>query len=172
MLEGTLRHERVDTPGEGTGEQGQHVERRLYVYSERLRIAGFCDLVEETAASLVPVETKRGKLGKWLNDHVQLCAQALCLEERTGRTIDEGMIFYWRSRRRMRVPITPELRAHTEATVQRAFDLLEAGVLPGPTEVKARCHDCSLEPICLPHEMQILQGSAKVRRRAPQEQDA
>ena len=171
VLEGTLRHERVDTPGVGTGEQGQHVERRLYVYSERLRIAGFCDLVEEANGRLVPVETKRGKLGKWLNDHVQLCAQALCLEERTGRTIDEGMIFYWRSRRRMRVPITPELRADTEATVQRAFDLLEAGVLPGPTEVKARCHDCSLEPICLPHEMQILQGGAKIRRRSPKEQE-
>ena len=163
VLEGTIRHERVDTPGEGTGEQGQHVERRLYVYSDRLRLAGFCDLVEEANGHLVPVETKRGKLGKWLNDHVQLCAQALCLEERTGRSVEEGMIFYWRSRHRLRVTITPELRAHTEATVQRAFDLLAAGILPGPTTIRARCHDCSLEPICLPQEVQILRGNVKVR---------
>ncbi len=158
VLEGTLRHERVDTPGEGTGEQGQHVQRRLYVYSERLRIAGFCDLVEEAVGHLIPVETKRGKLGKWLNDHVQLCAQALCLEERTGRPVAEGMIFYWGSRRRIKVAITPELRTYTEAAVQRAFDLLAAGVLPPPTDIKARCHDCSLEPICLPREVAMLGG--------------
>lgn len=157
VLEGTLRHERVDTPGEGTGEQGQHVQRRLYVYSDRLRIAGMCDLVEELNGQLMPVETKRGKLGKWLNDHVQLCAQVLCLEERTDRIIDQGIIFYWRSRRRIRVPITPELRAYTEAAVQRAFDLLAAGELPPPTEIRARCRDCSLEPICLPAEVAVLQ---------------
>lgn len=157
VLEGALRHERVDTPGAGTGEQGQHVQRRLYVYSERLRIAGFCDLVEESGGRLTPVETKRGKLGKWLNDHVQLCAQALCLEERTGQPVTEGMIFYWRSRRRARVAITPELRAYTEATIQRAFDLLAAGQLPPPTPVRARCHDCSLEPICLPREVEMLE---------------
>lgn len=161
VLEGTLRHERVDMPGEGTGEQGQHVQRRLYVYSDRLRIAGFCDLVEETGGELTPVETKRGKLGKWLNDHVQLCAQALCLEERTGRPVAEGMIFYWRSRRRTRVAITPELRDYTEAVVQRAFDLLAAAVLPARTASTARCRDCSLEPICLPREMAMLSGAGQ-----------
>jgi len=158
VLEGTLRHERVDTPGEGTGEQGQHVQRRLYVYSHRLRLAGFCDLVEEMDGQLMPVETKRGKLGKWLNDHVQLCAQALCLEERTGLPVHEGVIFYWGSRRRVRVPIDAALRSHTETTIQRAFDLLAAGALPPPTTVRARCRDCSLEPICLPAETAMLAG--------------
>ncbi len=158
VLEGTLRHQRVDRPGYETGDEGQRVMRRLYVYSERLRIAGFCDLVEERDGQLIPVETKRGKLGKWLNDHIQLCAQALCLEERSGRPVTEGVIFYWRSRRRLRVPITAELRGQTEATVQRAFDLLAAGQLPPPTSQRARCRDCSLEPICLPRETGQLQS--------------
>lgn len=165
VLEGTLRHQRVDRPGHETGAGGEQIQRRLYVYSQRLRIAGFCDVVEERDGRLVPVETKRGKLGKWLNDHVQLCAQALCLEERTGRPIEEGIIFYWRSRRRLSIPLTAELRAYTEAAVARAFDLLSAGTLPPPTDIKARCRDCSIEPICLPEETRALSHAVQTLSR-------
>jgi CRISPR-associated exonuclease Cas4 len=174
--EGRIMHERVhEQDRESRGEV--RIEFGLPLRSLKLGLVGRADVVEfhrleKNQWQPFPVEYKRGKPKVDHCDLIQLCAQALCLEERTGHTIDEGMIFYWRSRRRMRVLITPELRAHTEATVQRAFDLLEAGVLPPPTDVKARCHDCSLEPICLPHEVQILRGSAKVRRRSPQEQDA
>lgn len=155
VLEGTLQHERVHTAGQET-EGEQRIWRRVYVYSERLQLAGFVDLVEETGGQLVPVEYKRGKMGRWLNDHVQLCAQALCLEERTGRPVPEGEIFYFGSRRRMRVPLNAELRARTEASVAEAFALLAAGRLPPPTERMAKCHDCSLEPLCLPREVRAL----------------
>lgn len=155
VLEGTLQHERAHTPGrEAEGERVTY--RRVYVYSRRLRLTGFADLVEEEGGELVPVEYKRGKMGRWLNDHVQLCAQALCLEERTGRPVAEGEIFYFRSRRRVRVPFTPELRARTEETVARAFALLEEGQMPPPAEPLAKCNDCSLEPVCLPREVQAL----------------
>jgi CRISPR-associated exonuclease Cas4 len=158
VLEGTLQHERAHTPGRETdGEQVR--QRRVYVYSERLRLTGYADLVEEVDGQLAPVEYKRGKMGKWLNDHVQLCAQALCLEERTGRPVAEGEIFYFGSRRRERVAITAELRARTEASVARAFALLEAGRMPPPVERMAKCHDCSLEPVCLPREVRALASS-------------
>ncbi len=160
VLEGTLRHERAHTPGRET-EREQVIQRRVYVYSERLRLTGYADLVEETGGQLVPVEYKRGKMGRWLNDHVQLCAQALCLEERTGRPVVEGEIFYFGSRRRERVAITTELRARTEASVARAFALLEAGRMPPPVERMAKCHDCSLEPVCLPREVRAIVGSSK-----------
>jgi len=155
LLEGALRHERADQPGEERIEEGR-VVRRLAVYSDRLRINGFCDLVEERDGVLRPVEYKRGKQGRWDNDRVQLCAQALCLEERTGRTVPAGEIFYYRSRHRVEVPFTPELREETEAAVARAFVLLASGVIPPCTSQRARCGECSIEPICLPREVERL----------------
>lgn len=155
LLEGTLRHERVDQPGEERIEENR-VVRRLAVFSDRLRINGFCDLVAEADGVLRPVEYKRGKQGRWDNDQVQLCAQALCLEERTGQPAPVGEIYYWRSRHRIAVPFTPELRVETEAAVARAFALLAAGVLPAHTRQRIRCGECSLEPICLPKETEQL----------------
>ncbi len=155
VLEGIQQHERVHEGGvERDGEAV--VRRRVYGWSDRLRVAGFADVVEERGGRLIPVEYKRGRMGRWLNDHIQLCAQAICLEERTGRPVREGAIFYWRSRRRVRVEITPELRARTEEAVARAFALLEAGRMPPPLEHRAKCRDCSLEPICLPREVLVL----------------
>lgn len=155
LLEGTLRHQRADQPGEERIEEGR-VVRRLAVYSDRLHINGFCDLVEEAGGVLRPVEYKRGKQGRWDNDQVQLCAQALCLEERTGQPAPAGEIFYYRSRHRIAVPFTPALRSQTESAVAQAFALLEAGVLPPHTRQRVRCEECSLEPICLPKEVQQL----------------
>lgn len=160
VLEGTLQHERAHAAGYETADD-RTIQRRVYVYSDRLKLAGFTDLLEERGGVLTPVEYKHGKLGKWLNDHVQLCAQALCLEERTGRSIPAGEIFYFGGRHRMRVELTPELRTRTEAAVWRAFALLAADLRPPATTVKARCHDCSLQPICLPEEVAILQGASR-----------
>ena len=155
MLEGIYRHERAHEAGtERRGETSTH--RQLYVWSDRLRLAGLADFVEDEAGQLRPVEHKRGKMGKWLNDHIQLCAQALCLEERSGQPIASGQIFYWRNRRREQVDFSPQLRARTEAAVQRAFALLAAGQLPPPSQKRAKCRDCSLEPICLPEEVRQL----------------
>jgi len=170
VLDGTQQHERAHTSGSSTeGETTTH--RRVYVWSDRLRIAGYADVVEETGSppsptsSLQPVEYKRGKIGKWLNDHVQLCAQAMCLEERTGAMIQHGYIFYFGSRRREPVELTPALRARTEAAVQRALAVVSLGVIPAPTDKRQKCHDCSLEPVCLPQETDVLTGRAAPRSR-------
>lgn len=155
VLEGIYQHQRVHEVGtERDGASSLH--RRVYLWSDALRVCGFADLVEEQGGRFKPVEYKRGKMGRWLNDHVQLCAQAICLEERTGRRVGEGQIFYWRSRRRVTVEMTPQLRERTRAVVARAFELLGEGRVPPPIDQRAKCHDCSLEEVCLPREVTML----------------
>lgn len=155
VLEGMVRHQRAHEAGQQQDERGRAL-RSVQVWSDALKIAGVADFVEEHDGLLIPLEHKRGRMGKWMNDHIQLCAQALCLEERTGQTIPSGEIFYWSNRRRERVAFDAALREATIATIERAFALLEAGILPYPIDHEAKCRDCSLEPICLPRETLML----------------
>ncbi len=162
VLEGSLLHERADEPGGHTTGDGTYQINRLYLYSERLRISGFADVIEEQDGLFIPVEYKHGRQGRWLNDHIQLCAQALCLEERQPDKplIPYGYIFYFGSRKRMQVNFTPELRAKVYAAIDMAFKLALLDTPPPPLEGKlaARCRDCSLAPICLPDEVKLLMG--------------
>ncbi len=160
VLEGTLLHERADTPGQTTGPDGTTQFKRVYLTSERLALSGFADVVEEADGWLYPVEYKHGKQGKWLNDHVQLCTQMLCLQEQGFQTGSHGFIFYWGSRRRVQVDFTAELQAHTLAQVAEAQRLAGLSQPPLPLEGKltARCRDCSLEPLCLPAEVRLLRA--------------
>lgn len=169
--EGNMLHERSDS-GLRTLEDGVTTFRRVWVWSDRLNLSGFADVVEEQEGNLVPIEYKKGKMGEWLNDHVQLCAQALCLEEMRGCTIACGYIFYFGSAQREEVIFDEVLRQHTEETIQQAFTLLKRGILPPPLAGKAskrtalptmhrKCRDCSLEPLCLPREVLALAGEAK-----------
>jgi CRISPR-associated exonuclease Cas4 len=151
VLEGQLRHKRADVPGVQKDDQGRTL-RSVHVWSDGLRVAGIADFVEERGGKLIPLEHKRGRMGRWMNDHIQLCAQAICLEERTGDAIAYGEIFYWSSRRREQVAFDDALRSKTVETAQRAFRLLQMGQMPAPIEQWAKCVDCSVEPICLPRE--------------------
>lgn len=155
VLEGTLRHERAHQAGVQKDERGRTL-RSVHIWSDALKIAGVADFIEEKDDLLIPLEHKRGRMGKWLNDHIQLCAQALCLEERTGQVVPHGEIFYWANRRREEVIFTDDLRQLTISTIERAFSLLELGKMPLPIELEAKCRDCSLESICLPRETMIL----------------
>ncbi len=161
VLEGSLRHSVVDTQSTRNEDEVMR-RRRVYVYSDRLRLVGFADLVELTAEEWRPVEYKKGRMGRWLNDHVQLCAQALCLEERLDTTIEHGFVFYFGSRRREEVAFTPALRSRTESAVERAFALLAAGRLPDPISEWPKCRDCSLEPLCLPREVRQMRDANAV----------
>lgn len=172
IVEGTLLHERSDS-GLTTSEHGVTTLRRVWVWSDRLKLTGFADVVEEQEGQLIPIEYKKGKMGDWLNDHVQLCAQALCLEEMMHKGVEAhlrlksiplGYIFYEKSARREEVVFDEALRQHTEETIQEAFALLERGILPPPLMGKQskrtvlpslhkKCKDCSLEPLCLPREV-------------------
>ena len=159
MLEGIYQHQtRADQPGQETDDQGRAIHRRVWVWSERLEIAGIADFIEHTPHTNqpIPVEYKHGQKGQWDNDQIQLCAQALCLEEMLNTTIPHGEIFYYRSRRRITVPFTPTLRQQTETAIQQARALLQTNQTPLPTSDPRKCKHCSLQPICLPHEVQQL----------------
>lgn len=155
VFEGSLRHQGIDLGGMAwLGDSVQ--ERRVYVWSERLKIAGICDLVEQKDGRIYPVEYKKGRPGRWENDHIQLCAQAICLEERLQISIASGAIFYFSNRRREEVLFSAELRSELEEIVALAHQLAQNQSLPPPIDKPAKCRDCSLQPICLPKELQIL----------------
>lgn len=165
VLEGTLAHQRVHQATTRTTGEGEIQTTHLYLFSERLHISGFADVTEGQDGLLIPVEYKHGAQGKhggWLNDAVQLCAQALCLEERlegNGR-IPHGFIFYIASRRRVQVQFADELRQRTLAAIAHAFQvaMLETPPPPLSGEDTVRCPGCSLLPLCLPDEVTLLQS--------------
>ena len=160
VLEGTLEHQRVHQAGSHRTGMEEIETTRLYLYSEALRVSGFADVIQERGGVFVPVEYKHGHLGEWINDHVQLCAQALCLEERQpGKPpIAYGYIFYVGSRRRVQVRFTRELRDKTRATIVQAFKIAMFDKPPAPLEGKlaTRCPNCSLLHLCLPEEVRLL----------------
>jgi CRISPR-associated exonuclease Cas4 len=122
----------------------------LRLVCHALCIQGVADLVEFRAdGTPFPVEYKRGKDHEWDNDNVQLCAQALCLEEMTGLTVPAGAIYHIRSKRRRPVDFTPELRLLTTQTILKVRELLNKTSLPPPVHVP-HCKKCSLFNLCLP----------------------
>lgn len=153
VARGVANHERVHTEGYETTASGVIVRRSVQVYSHTLGVSGICDIVEEAAdGTLTPIEYKQGQRGRWSNDHAQLCAQALCLEEMTGHSVSRGIIFYFGDRRREEVIFTPELRALTMGLIQAMQRVVTIGKIPPHTEQRARCNGCSLYDVCLPKE--------------------
>jgi len=150
--EGRMLHDRVDS---GVAEQRRNVryERGVLLRSERLHLTGKIDLLEIEQGDpprYFPVEYKRGKpkIEDW--DQIQLCAQALCIEEMRGVHVDEGAIWYWEVRKRELVVLDSGLRETTVATIEEAHTLLASGKTPAPTEKKRRCRACSLIDLCEP----------------------
>ncbi len=145
--EGRLMHERVHEAGDEI-RGGVRTVRGLELISKRLGLIGQADAVEfRQGAPPFPVEYKRGKPKKDSADALQLCAQALCLEEMLGVTIPAGALFYGTTRRRQDVLFTPELRAEVETAVAAIRDLLAQGRIPPPVPTD-RCRGCSLAPHC------------------------
>jgi CRISPR-associated exonuclease Cas4 len=147
-IEGTSLHDRVHTMGEINRDETWQV-RAIWLKSEQYSLIGKSDLIESNDGQLYPVEYKRGKKGEWDNDELQVCAQALCLEEMAGQTITTGYIYYAQSHQRQLVEISPELRQETVATISAVQNLLETGEMPKPIYSK-RCKGCSLYEQCLP----------------------
>lgn len=155
---GTMRHERADTPGRESRTE-KVTTRAVSVASERLGIVGRLDLLEESNGALLPVEYKSGgcsEHGPWRNDSVQLCALALCLEERTGQRIPKGVLFTFGDRVRRDVEFTGALRAQTEEVIAEAHALAARPEIPAPVYSR-RCEGCSLKPICMPQEVAQMQ---------------
>lgn len=150
------RHLHRNVDDQGTAQEGDTlVHRSQWVWSDRLMVSGVIDAVEERDRQLIPLEFKKGKMSNHLNDHFQLCAAALCLEERTGRQIAHGEIFYHTNRRRQKVQFTPQLRTATEQAIAAAWQT-SRGAMPPPIDRVQKCQACSLQNICLPFEVKLL----------------
>ena len=146
-VRGRLAHERVDA-AEPTVERGVRTLRSIPLWSERLGLRGKADLVEMRPDGPYPVEHKVGRRRGHHAD-LQLCAQALCLEEMLQQPVRRGAIFYHAERRRHEIVFDERLRAETEAAVTAVRLMLRAQQLPGAPN-DARCRECSLLDACLP----------------------
>lgn len=147
-IEGTTLHERVHTMGENIRDDILQV-RAIWLKSDKYRLIGKSDLIESVDGRFFPVEYKRGKKGEWDNDELQVCAQALCLEEMTGQTIRQGYVYYAQSHQRQLVDISDDLRQFTLDTINQVWQILTKGVMPLPV-YSPRCKGCSLVKQCLP----------------------
>ncbi len=163
-IEGSLKHRRVDS-AETSALNGALQLRSAYLYSRSLGICGQADVIEERAGEIYPIEHKKGRRGEWRNDALQLCAQALCLEEMNGKPVARGYIYYATTGRRQEVEFTPELRQQTIDTIAAVRKLIESGERP-PNPYMPRCKGCSLYDICLPRETARLRGEPSVARKA------
>ncbi len=152
--EGRLLHERVDS---GTSEQRGKLrsERGVLLVSNQHQIKGKMDLLEieklaDDSLRYFPVEYKRGKpkTADW--DRVQVCAQALCIEEMRNTRVTEGAIWYWEVRKRELVVIDDTLRANTLAMITGAQAIWASAKTPAPIADESRCRACSLIDICQP----------------------
>ena len=179
---GRAEHERVHT---------QRIERRgdsakLYefpVYSRTLGVAGKCDCIEAEAdsagcrvpaldfpARLYPVEYKHGKLRSEREYEIQLCAQAMCLEEMFQTHIPEGAIYYITSHRRCPVPLTEALRGQVRETIREIESFRRSFSVP-PARYGAKCRACSLRELCLPRVQRSAQDYCMQLRREAMEDE-
>jgi CRISPR-associated exonuclease Cas4 len=160
--EGRIMHERVDAGGrESRGDV--RLAFGVALRSLRLGLTGRADVVEihreqgedgrnATGSPLwrpFPVEHKRGRPKKELWDKVQLCAQAMCLEEMLAVEVPRGALFYGKTRRRVDVDFDADLRSATEEAARRLHDLIAAGVTP-IANYDDLCESCSFISLCLP----------------------
>jgi CRISPR-associated exonuclease Cas4 len=172
-LRGRILHRKVDQPG-GETVEGLRVERAMPLWSDRLGLIGKADVVEfhphadapsppgTTEWSPLPtgegkewrpypVEYKVGRrrAGARAAVVLQLCAQAMCLEEMTGTAVPAGAVYFHGSRRRKEIVFTPAMRDEVAVTTLAVRRMLAEGQLPPPLR-DARCKLCSLKESCLP----------------------
>ena len=160
---GNAVHAQVDKPGVEE-RKGLRIERALPLWNDATGLVGKADVVEfEPDGTPYPVEYKHGSRHKAADiaacDDLQLAAQALCLEEMTGRAVHEGALYYATSRRRRVVPITAALRAQVSETTAAVRAMLNSGALPEPTSDVRRCKGCSLRDRCQPEAFTRLRSA-------------
>ena len=182
-VEGDLLHSRAHDERRSESRGDTLIWRGLRVVSHRLHIQGVCDVVEfHRSASGVPlagrdglweaypVEYKHGKPNEYGADELQLCAQAMCLEEMLLCEIPEGSLFYGEPRRRTRVPLDRALRERTESVLREMEALYARGTTPKSARQKG-CASCSIKDLCLPRLEKVPAASAYLKAHLPGEED-
>ena len=158
--EGQVLHKKAHE-GEDESKAGVRVTRSMAVRSLTLGISGQCDIVEFHKTGLVvPVEYKRGKPKSHRADEVQLCAQAMCLEEMLDATISSGCLFYGENRRRTTVEFDAALRQLVTETAASLHTMIDSRQTPLAEYESRRCDACSLIELCQPKAMRFKRGAA------------
>lgn len=161
-IDGNLMHRRAHDALQTESRGNLLIMRGLRIRSYEMNITGVCDVVEfhkddegielsgyDGMWSVYPVEYKRGEPKLHNADELQLCAQAMCLEEMLMCNIEEGSLFYGETRRRERVLFTQELRQRVRAMFQEMHGYMDRGYTPSAHPDKG-CNACSLKELCLP----------------------
>lgn len=175
-MEGHYMHERVHDDSFTQVRGSVLLTRGMPVRSQTLKITGVCDMVElyqdETGVRiqgraglwrLYPVEYKLGRPDAQGADALQLCAQAMCLEEMFVTEIPEGALYYGKTKHRQRVSLTKELRQQVTDSAAEMHRLMERGYTPR-AKMKKSCQGCSLAEICQPALTKQVSASEYIRR--------
>lgn len=170
-IDGQIKHKKVDQGDLSEFKNGTKIIRAMPVVSHELKIRGKCDVVELQPSEdgfyfskynkkykVYPIEYKRGKPKQNDSDIMQLLAQAICLEEMLGLTIDKGACFYFETRRRQEVLFTDELRNKLTEIINEMNQYYHRQYTPKVKKTK-KCKSCSLKDLCLPE----LEGSLTVK---------
>lgn len=160
--EGTVQHEKAHDPFVKESRGDVYIVRAMRVVSRELAISGECDVVEFYRDDISGVNIF-GKPGKWIpcpieykhgrskigdEDRMQLCAEAMCLEEMLCCSISFGYLFYQSTRRREKVILTDELRSKVRASVEEMWDYQKRGFTPKVRKTK-KCSNCSINDLCV-----------------------
>ena len=195
LLNERLWMENADT-AKGRDEHRRAHERRIErrgdqlklfeydVYSEQLRIWGKCDCVEaqrcepgcripaaDFPVCLYPVEYKHGSVREEPEYNIQLCAQAMCLEEMYHTHIPSGAIFFITAHRRLEVAFTSELRAKTKRAANALWEIRRTLKVPA-AEYGRKCQRCSLKDLCMPKTASSAKAYCQTLAREAQEVEA
>ncbi|MDE7323395.1 MAG: CRISPR-associated protein Cas4 [Lachnospiraceae bacterium] len=159
---GKLMHRKAHDEGAFEKRGNILTVRGLRISSHELGVSGQCDVVEfhqsENGVTLyeyegnwnpVPIEYKHGKAKENNADELQLCAQAICLEEMFQTIISEGFLYYGENRRRCHVEFTADLRKEVKRVIKEMHELFQKGHTPNVKPTK-QCKACSLENLCVP----------------------
>lgn len=152
-LRGRAIHERVDEPGIECI-AGVRIERSLPVWSHRIGLTGKADVVEFNLGVPFPIDYKHGRRRANKHADLQLCAQALCLEEMLDVSVPKGAIYHFGSRRRREVIFSDELKESVKMVTEEIRIMLQQPILPPPLNDQ-RCRNCSLKEVCVPKLAQI-----------------
>lgn len=180
-VDGALMHQNAHDKGFRESRGDLLITRGMNVFSANLGVSGECDIVEfhrdpagvplkgrEGLWRPYPVEYKRGSFNERSGDTLQLCGQALCLEEMLCCDIPEGALYYGETRRRVTIPFTEELRQEVRKSLQEMHQYDQRGYTPKVKPTKS-CNACSLKEICLPGLLRTKGGVADYLAQALEE---
>lgn len=173
-IDGQIFHQKAHDAGSTEKRGNLIITRGLTVKSSELGITGICDIVEfhksEQGIKLssyeglwkpYPVEYKTGEPKEYNADELQLCAQAMCLEEMLLCEIPYGSLFYGKNKRRTQVDFTCELRSQVKDMLEEMHELWKKGHTPN-VKMKKGCNACSLKEICIPKLTKIKSVSSYI----------